>query len=71
LNLAAVNDGLISVAEIGMKTNLSLQKAELIMGNLNKKGFVEIKIADNGAVLYHFPGIMSVADKKSAQYPRS
>ncbi|MDF2960110.1 MAG: hypothetical protein K0S39_1845 [Paenibacillus sp.] len=57
LNLAHTKGGILSVAEVAMNTRLSMEEAELVLDSFVKRNFVEIKVADSGAVFYEFPGI--------------
>ncbi|MFW5800139.1 MAG: NINE protein [Spirochaetota bacterium] len=54
LNLAKKNNGRLTVTQVAMETDLSLEKAEEHLQNMVKSGYVQLSISDNGVMVYEF-----------------
>jgi hypothetical protein len=57
LELAHEKGGTLTIPEISMNTNLSLEESELVLDSLVKRNFINLRVTNNGAVLYDFPRI--------------
>ena len=57
LKLAQAKGGTATVSEIALGTSLSLEEAEEILQYFVSKGYANMRLNDNGAIVYEFPGI--------------
>jgi hypothetical protein len=67
LQLAYSRKGVLTVIDVSLNTEMALEAAQEALEYMVKQGHVKMKIAENGTVLYHFPGILTDKDKKSAK----
>jgi len=57
LKLAQAKGGTATISEIALATSLSLEEAEEILQYFVAKGYANMRLNDNGAIVYEFPGI--------------
>lgn len=67
LRLAEKRNGSLTPIELAMETSLSVEEAKKQLESWANQGVVTIKVAENGALVYHFTGILSEQERKSAQ----
>ena len=67
LRLAARRDGSLSVAEVVAHADLDAVQAEARLDEMCKRGLCEIRVTEQGVVIYRFAALPSAADKRSAQ----
>ncbi len=54
IKIAKEKQGRITPIDVAEKGRISIDDAEKILKNLNNKGYVDIKVDDNGRVYYEF-----------------
>jgi hypothetical protein len=57
LELAHAKGGTLTIPEVSMNTDLSLEESEQVLDSLVKRNFVNLRVSKSGAVLYDFPRI--------------
>lgn len=57
LELAHAKGGTLTIPEVTMNTDLSLEESEQVLDSLVKRNFVNLRVSKSGAVLYDFPRI--------------
>lgn len=57
LRLAREKDGSLTVLEVATEIRMTVEKAEEILRELAARGHAEMRIADSGMIVYHFPEI--------------
>lgn len=65
LKLAYTNKGVLTVVDVSLHTDLTLEAAQEALEYMVKHSHANIKIAQNGTVLYHFRGILTDQEKKA------
>ncbi|SFK94259.1 hypothetical protein SAMN03159341_102292 [Paenibacillus sp. 1_12] len=58
LELAHAKGGTLTIPEVSMNTDLSLEESEQLLDSLVKCNFVNLRVSNSGAVLYDFPRIV-------------
>ncbi|EJL40270.1 hypothetical protein BAG01nite_31650 [Brevibacillus agri] len=58
LDIARENDGYVTVVDIATKSTLSLEEAQKILDDLQKKGHADLSVTKSGDILYYFPGFL-------------
>ncbi|GIP35040.1 hypothetical protein [Paenibacillus sp. J2TS4] len=67
LAIAVSQDGLVTPADIALRSDYSLDEAKQYLERLREQGFAQLKIADNGTYVYHLPYVLSYDQKKNAE----
>ncbi|MEK3721607.1 hypothetical protein [Paenibacillus sp. FSL H8-0034] len=65
LKLAYTNKGVLTVVDVSLHTDLTLEAAQEALEYMVKHSHANIKIAQNGTVLYQFRGILTEREKKA------
>jgi uncharacterized membrane protein len=65
LQVAAELGGKVTPSEIALKTHISLDKAHLLLQNMQEGGYAELEITQTGAIIYHFRGFLSDDDRQN------
>ena len=55
LKLAKKNKGVLTVSEVALEANISVDEAKKNLELLTKKGFTEIRVRKNGVIVYVIP----------------
>ncbi|MBN2737516.1 MAG: hypothetical protein JXR70_11085 [Spirochaetales bacterium] len=55
LKVASNNKGRLTVLELANETDLSIEEAKSALDQMAAKGYVELKVSENGLILYEFP----------------
>ena len=58
LKLAKENHGILTVSEVALAANISIDEAKKYLDNLVSKGIVELRVRKTGALVYVMPDIM-------------
>lgn len=67
LSLAARKGGRLTAAELAMDARIDVQKARALLEHFVKEKAAILKIADNGAYVYEFDGLLDEREKADAQ----
>lgn len=67
LQLAASKGGTLSLAEVTAFSKLDSQQVSDLMERLHTRGICEMRVAEGGTVVYHFPGFLSEEVKRRAE----
>ena len=62
LRSAKKNKGYTTPSEVALESGVSIEEAQKSLDYLVSKGFAELKVSKTGAIIYHFPDILSDAD---------
>lgn len=54
LKIAKKYNGRITVTQVALETDLSLEEAEKMLKDLVRKGYVNMNVNDNGVIIYEF-----------------
>lgn len=57
LDIAALHDGVVTVAQISQSTPLTIQEAESTLARLSVQGLARPEVLDDGVVVYRFIGL--------------
>ncbi|MEK3721609.1 hypothetical protein [Paenibacillus sp. FSL H8-0034] len=57
LELAHAKGGTLTIQEVSMNTDLSLEESEQMLDSWVKRNFVNLRVSTSGDVLYDFPRI--------------
>ena len=57
LKIAKENKGVLSVSEVALEANISIEEAKQILDTLVTKGFAELRVRQNGSLAYVIPDI--------------
>ena len=55
LRVARRRDGVVTVADIGVETTMSIDEAEGVLDDFARRGIAELRVQDNGTHQYVFP----------------
>lgn len=58
LDIAKKHGGKITVTQVAMDTDLSIEQAEKKLQDLVKSGYVQMNVTDNGVMIYEFMELM-------------
>ncbi|MWV42071.1 hypothetical protein GRF59_00375 [Paenibacillus sp. HJL G12] len=67
LRLAAKQHNLLTAADVALYTSLNIEESGNALEDLRRKGFLGLKVADNGAFVYEFQSYLSTEEKLSAE----
>ncbi|HHP7241838.1 MAG TPA: hypothetical protein ACFCUD_09200 [Cyclobacteriaceae bacterium] len=67
LRLATQNEGRLTVPEVAMKLNISIEKARSLLEKMQLNNVFSIEITDQGAIVYRMNNYASDTDKGSAK----
>ncbi|WP_136606072.1 hypothetical protein [Paenibacillus dokdonensis] len=67
LKLAARKQNLLTAADVALYTPLNMEQSGDALEDLRRKGFLHLKVAENGAFVYEFQSFLSVEEKLSAE----
>lgn len=67
MRLAERRGGSLSVAEVVAHADLDVIEAEQRLDALFKRGLCELQVTERGVVVYRFPELPSVGDKRAAR----
>jgi hypothetical protein len=67
LALADSNDGRLTVAEVAAHCHLGLAVSKKSLDRLVVDRVADVRVADNGTLVYVFPGFLSDAEKRAAE----
>ncbi|MBG9791173.1 hypothetical protein ABD76_00970 [Paenibacillus dendritiformis] len=67
LSIAARKGGRLTAAELAMDARIDVQKARALLEHFVKEKAAILKIADNGAYVYEFDGLLDEREKADAQ----
>lgn len=67
LRLAANHHNLLTVADVALYTPLNMEQSNEALEQLRRRGFLQLKVADNGAFVYEFQSFLSVEEKMNAE----
>ena len=62
LKLAKENKGIITVSDVALRADISIEEAKNHLETLLSKGFVELRVRKSGALVYVFPDMMDRDD---------
>jgi hypothetical protein len=57
IRLAFSHGGTLTVSDVAIGTDFSLAAAEYILDSFVSRNYVQVRVAEQGVVLYDFPGI--------------
>ncbi|WP_240414040.1 hypothetical protein [Paenibacillus periandrae] len=57
LELAHAKGGTLTIPEVSMNTDLSLEESEIVLDSFVKLKYINLRVSEKGAVLYDFPRI--------------
>jgi hypothetical protein len=66
LRLAADHQGRLTAAEVAAHTPLSLQESQQMLERLEQHRAAELQLTPDGAMVYHFPQLLTAAEKAEA-----
>ena len=58
LKLAKENSGILTISEVALAANISIDEAKKYLDNLVSKGIAELRVRKTGALVYVMPDIM-------------
>ncbi|WP_289139826.1 MarR family transcriptional regulator [uncultured Brevibacillus sp.] len=64
LNLARSKNGYVTAADIAARSSLTLNQSQKILNKLQEKGYADLSVAEAGDILYYFPGLHNIQQKK-------
>lgn len=67
LKLAASRKNLLTAADVALSTSLNMEQSSEVLEDLRRKGYLRLKVADNGAFVYEFQSFLSMEEKLSAE----
>lgn len=67
LKLIAQNKGSITPEEIAANSSITISEARIFLDTLCQNGAGEIRVTEEGRILYHFFGFMSSQEKETAK----
>ena len=67
LRLASRKNGRITAYELAMNSSLSVEKAKEHLDQMYAKGIMELKVADEGVIVYELRDVLSPASKMNAR----
>ncbi|MED5018354.1 hypothetical protein P9847_13675 [Paenibacillus chibensis] len=67
LKLAANRKNLLTTADVALCTSLNMEQSSEVLEDLRRKGYLRLKVADNGAFVYEFQSFLSMEEKLSAE----
>ncbi len=67
LRLATQNEGRLTVPEVAMKLNISIEKARSLLEKMQLNNVFSIEITEQGAIVYRMNNYASNIDKSSAK----
>lgn len=67
LTLASEQNNLLTAADVALHTTLSMEQSGEALDELRKKGYVNLKVAENGALVYEFQAFLSMEAKLNAE----
>ncbi|MCJ8014276.1 hypothetical protein MUG84_21415 [Paenibacillus sp. KQZ6P-2] len=67
LRLAAEQQNLLTAADVALNTPLNMEQSGETLEEMRRKGFLQLKVADNGAFVYEVQAFLSTEEKLSAE----
>lgn len=58
LQLASLNGGKLSVAQLALQAQITTQEAEMWLNNMQERGHAQIAVTEEGVILYEFTGLL-------------
>jgi len=69
LRIAAARGGKVTPEEVAMESNLTVDQAQKLLDELCTQGAGQLQVTEQGGLVYTFSGLLSEAERKSAQSP--
>ena len=69
LRIAAARGGKVTPEEVAMETSLTVEDAQKLLEELCTQGAGQLQVTDQGGLVYVFSGLLSEAERDSAQSP--
>jgi hypothetical protein len=69
LEHAAGHGGRITVAELALKSGLSIDDSRNALDEMVRKGVANVLVTDDGATVYDFPELLTAQERRSAKDP--
>lgn len=69
LRLARKFQGNLTPLELAANSSLSLDEADKALENIVRKGYANMKVTDEGTIIYEFPGFLQFDSSNSRELP--
>lgn len=69
LKLARKFQGNLTPLELAANSSLSLDEADKALENIVRKGYANMKVTDEGTIIYEFPGFLQFDSSNSRELP--